>query len=369
MSTIQTVKVELGARSYDVHVGEGALAAKAEALAAAAPRSRVFVIADDGVAELHLFKVTKALRAAKLDPQIHIATGGERAKTFPELERALDFLVGGGAERGDLAIAFGGGAVGDLAGLAAALCKRGMKIAHIPTTLLSQVDSAVGGKTAINLKAGKNLAGVFLQPSLVIVDQIFLGSLPDRQRRAGYAEVVKYGLMNDPDHFAWCEENGAKVVEGDGATTTEAVVRSVRAKATIVTKDEHEHGDRALLNLGHTFGHAIEAEAKPQGSAYHGECIAIGCSEAFEFSFQSDLCPLRDLGRVTSHLKSVGLPTTLKDAPGGPYDSNALMKRIAQDKKNRDGKVTLILTRGIGKAFIDRDVNPDLLRRFLTARQ
>ena len=268
-------------------------------------------------------------------------------------------------ERGDLVVALGGGVVGDLAGFAAAVVRRGVRLVQIPTTLLSQVDSSVGGKTGINARQGKNLVGAFHQPSLVLADTALLDTLPMRELKAGYAEVVKYGLIDDPGFFEWCEANWRRIFAG-GPERDRAVAQSCRAKAAVVVRDEREDGDRALLNLGHTFAHALErVTAYDSARLVHGEAVAIGLALAFRFSARLGLCSGQDAGRVEAHLTSAGLPTALAQVPGGCGDPDELLAAMAQDKKVKDGALTFILARGIGQSFVARGVDPDAVRGFL----
>jgi 3-dehydroquinate synthase len=278
----------------------------------------------------------------------------------------IDGLLALNLERRDLVVAFGGGVVGDLAGLAAALLKRGLDFVQVPTTLLAQVDSSVGGKTAINAAAGKNLVGVFHQPRLVLADLDVLATLPERERRAGYAEIVKVGLIGDADFFGWCEANAGSVIVGGGALA-EAVAVAVQAKAAIVAADEREAGARALLNLGHTFAHAIEAEAgMDSGAVLHGEAVGCGLALAFRFSERLGLCDAAEATRVETHLAQAGFATRLAALPGGPYDPHRMLAAIRQDKKNEGGGLTFVLARGIGRAFVAKDVDADAVRAFLT---
>jgi 3-dehydroquinate synthase len=281
------------------------------------------------------------------------------------LARVCDAILEARIERGDLVIALGGGVVGDLAGFAAAVVRRGMRFIQVPTTLLAQVDSSVGGKTGINSTFGKNLVGAFHQPSLVIADTALLDTLPPREIRAGYAEVVKYGLIDDEAFFHWCEANWRGVFAG-GPARDHAVAQSCRAKAAVVVRDEREEGDRALLNLGHTFGHALERLVGYDGARLiHGEAVAIGLALAFRFSVRLGLCPGQDAERVARHLATVGLPTRLEDVPGGCGTAEALVEAMAQDKKVKAGALTFILARGIGQSFIAPGVEAEAVRAFL----
>jgi shikimate kinase/3-dehydroquinate synthase len=291
---------------------------------------------------------------------------GEATKNFTQLEQLLDELLTARVERSDTVLALGGGVIGDLTGFAAAILRRGVDFVQLPTTLLAQVDSSVGGKTGINTRQGKNLIGAFHQPSLVLADTDVLSTLPPREMRAGYAEVVKYGLLGDAAFFHWLDRNWRSVFGNDPSSLTRAIETSVTAKADIVVRDETETGDRMLLNLGHTFGHALEAWAGFSSRLLHGEAIAIGMAQAFRFSEELGLCPAGTAQRVETHLKAVGLPTRVAHIPGpGRPDAAALFALMRQDKKVRQGKLTLILVRGIGQAFVTRDVAPDAVSAFL----
>ncbi len=348
------VPVALGTRSYDVHIAAGALA-DAGAIVAPLTRSRrISVVTDSTVARLHLPALTAALAAAGLTAVPLIVTPGEAQKNWRTLEFVVESLLSRGVERGDAVIALGGGVVGDLTGFAAAVLRRGCKFVQIPTTLLAQVDSSVGGKTAINAAAGKNLVGAFHQPAAVVIDPDLLDTLPPRELRAGYAEIVKTALLGDAAFFAWCEGNAAALLAGDAAARVHAIATSVAAKAAIVAADERETGDvRALLNLGHTFGHALEAEAGFSDRLLHGEAVAIGCALAFRFSAERGLCPPADARRVAAHLAAVGLPAS----PRGLATSAApLIDHMMQDKKMAGGTLAFVLAHRIGDAFVARDV-------------
>jgi 3-dehydroquinate synthase len=292
---------------------------------------------------------------------------GESSKSFPTFERVCETLIAARIERGDVIVALGGGVVGDLAGFAAAVVRRGLDYIQVPTSLLAQVDSSVGGKTAIDSAHGKNLIGAFYQPVLVIADTALLDTLPPREFRAGYAEVAKYGLLGDSAFFAWLEANSKDVFAG-GPAREHAIATSCRMKAEIVARDERENGDRALLNLGHTFGHALEAGAGFSDRLLHGEAIAIGMALALEFSARHQLIPMTEAERGIRHLKAVGLPTRMSDVPGGVPGIDALMTLIAQDKKVKRGRLTFILVRGIGAAFVEPDVDATDVRAFLSGK-
>ena len=358
------VPVALGERSYEILVGRGLLAGAGEAARALGARAAA-VVSDDNVAGLHGEALLASLRGAGLRAELVTVTPGEGSKAWATLARVCDAILSHRIERGDLVVALGGGVVGDLAGFAAAVVRRGVRVVGVPTTLLAQVDSSVGGKTGINSAHGKNLIGAFHQPSLVIADTALLDTLPPREARAGYAEVVKYGLIDDPAFFAWCEGNGAAILAG-GPERDHAVAQSCRAKAAVVARDEREEGDRALLNLGHTFGHALErVTAYDSRRLVHGEGVAIGLAQAFRFSERLGLCGPADPRRVEAHLAGLGLPTRLADVPGGAGTPDALLDAMAQDKKVKDGALTFILARGIGESFVARGVPAAEVRAFL----
>lgn len=359
----ETVRVELGSRSYDVRLGAGLIAGAGAEIAPLLRRKRVAVITDETVGALHL----QALRAGLGDIEmVSLALpAGEGTKCWASLERACEWLLEQKVERKDVVIAFGGGVIGDLVGFAAAILRRGVRFVQIPTTLLAQVDSSVGGKTGINVTAGKNLIGAFHQPSLVLADIALLGTLTARDFLAGYGEVVKYGLLGDPLFFEWLEDMGPKLAAGDIEARQRAVKRSVEMKAEIVARDETEEGDRALLNLGHTFCHALEAATGYGDRLLHGEGVTIGCALAFELSQRLGLCSQEAPSRVRAHLKAMGMKTDLADIPGDLPDAEGLIALMAQDKKVLDGKMRFILARGIGEAFVSSDVPRDVLKRLL----
>lgn len=359
------VAVALGDRAYDVMIGPDLIAQSGALIAARLPGAKCGIVTDATVAGHHLAALERGLGShVKLAGSI-VLPAGESTKSFRELGPLCERLLELGLERGDLVVAFGGGVIGDLAGFAAGILRRGVRFVQIPTTLLAQVDSSVGGKTGINTPQGKNLIGVFHQPSLVLADTGALATLAPREMRAGYAEVAKYGLLGDAAFFAWLEENWRDVFALERRALEHAVETSVKAKAAIVARDEHETGDRALLNLGHTFGHALEAWTGYSSRLLHGEGVAIGMALAFRFSERSGLCPAGTADRVTAHLRAVGLPTSIGDIPGGTADADELMRLMAQDKKVRQGRATFILARQIGEAFITRDVDPAHVRDFL----
>ena len=350
------VTVELGARSYPVRIEAGVLARAGEHVAPLAKGRAVPIIADENVAP-HLATLIRSLDDAGVASEALVLPAGETTKSWAMLERAVDWLLEQGVERSDHAIALGGGVIGDLVGFATAILKRGCRFIQIPTTLLSQVDSSVGGKTGINARAGKNLVGAFHQPTLVLIDPDVLDTLPLRQVRAGYAEVVKYGLIDDPDFFAWCEANGAALLAGDPAAREYAIAHSVAAKARIVAEDEYEtSGKRALLNLGHTFGHALEAEAGFSDRLLHGEAVAAGCGMAFGFSVAQGFCPGDDAARVADHWRASGLPEGLA-ASGIVAPAARLVDHMRHDKKASGGRIPFLLAKGIGRTYLDRDVD------------
>ncbi|HEX7007403.1 MAG TPA: 3-dehydroquinate synthase [Alphaproteobacteria bacterium] len=361
------VRVELGARGYDILVGTGVLAEAGRHLAALGMR-RVVVVTDETVARLHLPTLETALAEAGIRHETITVPPGEGSKSFAGFEKLVEDMLVLGIERSTAVVALGGGVVGDLAGFAAATTLRGLDYVQIPTTLLAQIDSSVGGKTAIDSRHGKNLVGAFHQPRLVLADTATLDTLPRRELLAGYAEVAKYGLIDDAPFFAWLEENGAAVVAGDAAARRRAIVTCCRAKARVVALDEREAGPRALLNLGHTFGHALEAELgfRPD-LLLHGEAVAIGMAMAFDLSVRLGLAPAADAERVRRHLAEIGLPIDLRDARlrGRRITVEGLLERMSHDKKVRDGKLSFVLVRGIGRAFLSRDVDVDALRHIL----
>jgi 3-dehydroquinate synthase len=361
------VNVALGERSYDIIIGRGRLGSLGEKIAALRPGAKAAIVSDEIVARHHLAATEAALAAAGIGTSSVTVPPGESSKSFAMLERVCEALIAARIERADVVVALGGGVIGDLAGLAAALVRRGLDYVQVPTTLLAQVDSSVGGKTAIDSTHGKNLIGAFHQPVLVLADTALLDTLPERQFRAGYAEVVKYGLLGDPGFFAWLEANWRELFAGGGARE-HAIAVSCRMKAAIVARDEREHGERALLNLGHTFGHALEAAAGFSDRLLHGEAIALGMTLAFAFSAKRGLLPRSEAERVERHLAAVGLPIHLSSVPGGPPDADRLMERIAQDKKVKRGRLTFILARAVGASFVAPDVDAAEVRAFLVEK-
>jgi 3-dehydroquinate synthase len=363
--TSQSVQVELPGREYDIQIGPGVLAQAGRRISEMTRRSHVTIITDETVAGLHLKTLQANLTASGLTSAALALPSGEATKCWAQLERSVEWLLSEKVERGDIVIAFGGGVIGDLAGFAAAVLRRGVRFVQIPTTLLAQVDSSVGGKTAINSPAGKNLVGAFHQPSLVLADTDLLSTLERRDFLAGYGEVMKYGLLGDAKFFDWLEINALGMADGDIAAQVQAVTRSVQMKAEIVTRDETEQGDRALLNLGHTFCHALEAATGYSDRLLHGEGVAIGCALAFELSMRLGLCSQEDPSRVRAHLKAMGMKTDLADIDGDLPNEEALLALMGQDKKVVDGKLRFILARGIGEAFITSDVPSDMVLQVL----
>ncbi|MFV0515565.1 MAG: 3-dehydroquinate synthase [Jhaorihella sp.] len=352
----EKVHVALGERAYDVVIGPDLIADAGALIAPLLARPRVAVLSDETVAGLHLEPLRAALHGAGVGVDALALPPGEATKDWAQLQRAVGWLLDRKVERNDIVIALGGGVIGDLAGFAAAVLRRGVRFVQIPTSLLAQVDSSVGGKTGINAEQGKNLIGAFHQPSLVLADTAVLDTLPPRDFLAGYGEVVKYGLLGDGAFFDWLEAHGPALARGDRAARVRAVTRSVRMKADIVARDETEQGDRALLNLGHTFGHALEAATGYGGRLLHGEGVAVGCALAFELSARLGLCAQEDPGRLRAHLRAMGMKTDLADIPGDLPGAGALLDLMAQDKKVVDGQLRFVLVRGIGAAFVTSDV-------------
>jgi 3-dehydroquinate synthase len=358
------VDVALAERSYSIVIGRGQLISLGQRIAALRPRAKAAIVSDETVVRYHLAATEAALASAGIDSACVTVPAGESSKRFSVLEQVCEALLASRIERGDLVVALGGGVIGDLAGFAAAVVRRGLDYVQVPTTLLAQVDSSVGGKTAIDSRNGKNLIGAFHQPILVLSDTALLDTLSRREFRAGYAEVAKYGLIADAAFFAWLEANWKEVFAG-GPAREHAIAVSCRMKAAIVAHDEREIGERALLNLGHTFGHALEAAAGFSGRLLHGEAIALGITLAFAFSVKRGLLSAAEAERVERHLALVGLPTKVYAIAGGVPGADRLMDLIAQDKKVRHGKLTFILARGIGASFIASNVDPAEVRAFL----
>lgn len=366
MSRHSTIGVSLGERSYEIRIGTGLLATTGEHLAPLlgehAARRRVIIVTDANVAALHLRTVELALDAAKIGHRAIVMDPGEHTKDFAHLERLLDDLLDGGIERGSMLVALGGGVIGDLTGFAAAVALRGIDFVQMPTTLLAQVDSSVGGKTGINTRQGKNLVGAFYQPRMVLADIGALETLPRRELLSGYAEVVKYGIIRDAGFFQWLEKHGPALIADNAAAREEAVAVSCKAKADVVSADEREQGERALLNLGHTFGHAMEAETGFSDKLLHGESVAIGMVLALDLSERLGLCPRGRAERLARHLDTVGLPSS---PVGYGFDADRLIAHMQHDKKVHAGKLTFILATEIGKGIIARDVATTEVRAVL----
>ncbi|MGH6875329.1 MAG: 3-dehydroquinate synthase [Aestuariivirgaceae bacterium] len=365
--TEKTVRVELAGRSYDILICSGSLPEAGRILAPLLARPRLVVVTDDNVASLHLDQLTAALTGAGISSRSIVLPHGEATKSFSRLADLCDRLLAEGVERNDMIAALGGGVIGDLTGFAAAILRRGIAYAQLPTTLLAQVDSAVGGKTGINTKLGKNLIGAFHQPSLVIADTELLRTLPQREFRAGYAEVVKYGLLGDREFYDWLDRNSEALGQGNQSALRHAVAVCCATKARIVAADETENNDRALLNLGHTFGHALEAAAGYSSRLLHGEAVAIGMAMAFRFSASLGVCSPADAAEVARHLDRSGLPVSPRQIDGGAPSARQLLDLMHQDKKTRSGRLTFILVNGIGRAFIAPDLDQERLLSFLAS--
>ena len=358
------VQVALGARGYEIVIGRGLVASLGKRIKALRPGARVAILSDETVAKLHSGAVEAALKSAGIEHARIVVPAGEGSKNYATFEKVCEAIIDARVERNDLIVALGGGVIGDLAGFAAACVRRGLDFVQVPTTLLAQVDFSVGGKTGINSRRGKNLIGAFHQPVLVVADTALLDTLPKRDFRAGYAEVAKYGLLGDATFFAWLEKNWQDVFAG-GSAREHAIAVCCRGKADIVARDERETGERALLNLGHTFGHALEAGCGFSDRLLHGEAVSLGMALAFEFSAQKGLLAAADADRAIAHLAAVGLPTHVKDVRGGVPSVDVLMDLIAQDKKVKRGTLTFILVHGIGRAFIENNVSAAEVRGFL----
>jgi 3-dehydroquinate synthase len=367
------VHVPLPGRSYDVEIGPGLVGQAGTFVAPLLRRPRVAVITDHNVAALHLEALRAGLASEGITMEALVLPAGEATKCWAELTRSVEWLLDQQVERGDVVVAFGGGVIGDLVGFAAAVLRRGVRFVQIPTSLLAQVDSSVGGKTGINTRHGKNLVGAFHQPALVLADTAVLGTLEPRDFLAGYGEVVKYGLLGDAEFFDWLEVHGPSLADGNCAARIEAVRRSVQMKADIVVRDETEQGERALLNLGHTFGHALEAATGYSNRLLHGEGVAIGCALAFELSARMGLCAQEAPSRVRAHLREMGMKVDLSDIDGDLPDAEALLALMGQDKKVVEGQLRFILARSIGDSFVTGDVPRGevvrLLRDALDARR
>jgi 3-dehydroquinate synthase len=367
--TTRTIRVELAGRSYDIAIGPGLIDQAGALSRPLLATSKVTIVSDETVAPLYGARLAASFEKAGVKTSTVTVPAGESSKEFAAFGRLMNDLLDQRPDRKTTLVALGGGVVGDLTGFAASVLLRGVDFIQVPTTLLAQVDSSVGGKTGINTRHGKNLVGAFYQPRLVLADTDVLDTLPRRELLAGYAEVAKYGLIDDPDFFAWCEANGAAVLSGDAARRTHAIEQSCLAKARIVAADERETTDlRALLNLGHTFGHALEAETGFGSDLLHGESVGTGMAMAFDLSARLGLCPAADAERVRRHLGAVGLPMRLR-AIGGDnrrsWDATRLVEHMRGDKKAEGGRLTFVLVRGIGKAFVSRDVDEATLRGLL----
>ena len=363
------VHVPLGERAYDILIGPGLITRAGGEITARLKGRKAAIVTDEHVAPLYLEALMDSLQTDGIEAVSLTLPPGEKTKSFEHLATVTDMVLSARIERNDAVIALGGGVIGDLAGFAAGIVRRGVRFVQIPTSLLAQVDSSVGGKTGINTRHGKNLLGVFHQPDLVLADTAALDSLSEREFRAGYAEVAKYGLIDQPDFFAWLEKNWKAVFAG-GSERIEAIAISCQAKSDVVVEDERETGRRALLNLGHTFGHALEAATEYDSSRLvHGEGVAIGMVLAHQFSARMNLASPDDAARVTAHLKAVGLPTSMSDIPGKLPPTEKLLDAIAQDKKVQSGKLTFILTRGIGQSFVANDVPSSEVLSFLEEKR
>ncbi len=349
---VDSVHVDLGERSYSIHIGQGLIGGAAAYIKPVIEGSLIAIVTDETVASLHLKTLQNSLKDTGLRVETLIIPAGEGEKSFTRLQAVLKHLLDMNFSRADTLVAFGGGVIGDLTGFAASILKRGCGFVQIPTTLLAQVDSSVGGKTAINMAAGKNLVGSFYQPKLVLTDTDVLQTLPLRQLKAGYAEVLKYGLIDNEDFFNWLENNGERVLAGNAKALSHAIAISCRAKAKIVREDEFEHGRRALLNLGHSFAHALEGRSGFDGSVLHGEAVSAGMLMAFEYSQTQELCSGQDVARLRAHLNNMDMPSLRNFAKTIYSDSNILFDFMMRDKKNKENDLTLILARGIGRSFI-----------------
>ena len=362
---VETVRVDLGERSYDILIGGGLINRAGELVTPFLSRKRAFVVTDENVAARHLEALRNSFERVGVSLHVHIAPPGEASKSFSRLEMVLDDIMEAGAERKDVVIALGGGVIGDLTGLVAGLMKRGMRFVQIPTTLLSQVDSSVGGKTAINSKLGKNLVGLFNQPVLVLADLDTLDTLPEREMQAGLAEVIKYGLIDDLAFFEFVAVNAEKLLAGDRDALIHAVKKSCEAKARIVSEDETEAGKRALLNLGHTFAHALERANEFGPALLHGEAVGCGMAMAFRYSARLGVCEGQDVVRVEQALAALGLTSDVRKLAGGPYEAGELLEHMMHDKKASQGVLTLILACGIGQSYIEPQADQADLLDFL----
>ena len=362
---IEIVEVPLEGREYQVRIGQGLLQRTGAEIAPLLKRPRVAIVSDENVAALHLDSLRAGLADAGIEMVALTLPAGEATKSWPHFTRTVEWLLEQKVERNGIVVALGGGVIGDLVGFAAAVLRRGVRFVQVPTSLLAQVDSSVGGKTGINSPLGKNLIGAFHQPSLVLADIDVLGTLTPRDFLAGYGEVVKYGLLGDARFFDWLEAEGPALAAGDVGARIRAVRRSCEMKAEIVLRDETEQGDRALLNLGHTFGHALEAATGYSDRLLHGEGVAVGCALAFELSQRMGLCSQEEPSRIRAHLDAMGMMKDLADIPGDLPDADGLLQLMGQDKKVLDGKLRFILARGIGNSFVTADVDRDVVRGVL----
>ncbi|MDV7341383.1 3-dehydroquinate synthase [Terasakiella sp. A23] len=351
-----TLHVDLGERSYDIPVGPGLLSQAADYIKPLLKNNQAIIVTDTNVGPIYLDKLVSNLETAGINCDSVTMPAGEATKSISNFEKLVEEILGMGIERGTTLIALGGGVIGDLTGYAASALLRGIDFIQVPTTLLSQVDSSVGGKTGINAKAGKNLIGAFHQPRLVLIDTETLNTLPKRELLAGYAEVLKYGLINDEAFVSWLEENGSALIAGNQVLRAQAILKSCAHKADVVAQDEKEGGVRALLNLGHTFGHALEKEIGYSGDLLHGEAVSIGMVMAYEFCAQQGLCSKEDGDRLKKHLIAQDMPVDLSDLPCEGWTSDLLIKHMMKDKKVQGGKLTFVLVRGIGAAYLDRTV-------------
>ncbi|WP_069299956.1 3-dehydroquinate synthase [Neptunicoccus sediminis] len=362
----EQVSVDLGHRAYNIEIGTGLLAEAGNYVKPFLRRNKVAIITDETVAAKHLPALLSGLEAAGIEAVTLSLPAGEATKSWAQLQRTVEWLLAEKIERDDILIAFGGGVIGDLAGFAAAVVRRGIRFVQMPTTLLAQVDSSVGGKTGINSPHGKNLVGAFYQPQLVLADVSLLDTLEKRDYLAGYGEVAKYGLLGDADFWEWLEENAAAAAAGDVAKRIYAVKRSCEMKAEIVARDEQERGDRALLNLGHTFGHALEAATGYSDRLLHGEGVSIGCALAFEVSQRLGFCAQEAPSRVRAHFKAMGMKCDLSEIDGPLPDAEGLIELMGQDKKVSDGVIGFIMARGLGEAFVTRDVDLTVVKSVLS---
>ncbi|WP_425409458.1 3-dehydroquinate synthase [Hyphococcus sp.] len=360
----ETIRVPLGQRAYEIHIGDGLLAEAGSLLAPVLRRPRIIIVTDENVLKAQGERLKSGLNARNISSEFIALAPGENAKSFAELERLTSRLLDLGVERDDTVAAFGGGVVGDLTGFACSMLRRGCGFVQIPTSLLAQVDSAVGGKTAINMPQGKNLIGAFYQPEIVIADVGALETLPIRELRAGYAEIVKYGLISNADFFEWLEDHGSALIGGDAKARIHAVKTSCAAKAAIVADDEREKGKRALLNLGHTFGHAFEAAFGYSDKLLHGEAVALGMTLAFDYSARLGRCRPEDAERVKRHLKTAGLPCAIRDLPQD-LKAASILDYMMQDKKIEQGALTLVLAEKIGSAMIVKNADSADILEFL----